>query len=181
MKKFNLSFLALALTGCMEPDYPDAPKLQPDYTADNIEVLQVIDNDEILAYYRNNLGHFTIDNMKSDIVDGGVYSVDGVKQVGVYRYTSAWGNVKTVPDYTIDNDMGLEAKYKEVLEKYDTDFPKEERKYYQSFFCGGGATIVYTPLSVLFSPICLLDKNCYFKLNCLSGRDKRVPYKDRKR
>ena len=127
MNKYTLFAITMSLTGCMMPDHPDAPILQPDETAGNIEVLQVIDNDEILAYYKKKLGHFTIKNMKPDIIDNGVYSVDGVKQVGVYRYTSAFGAVKTVPDYTIHNDMGLEAKYKENLEKYDIDFPKDER------------------------------------------------------
>lgn len=180
MSKFILFVLVIILTGCMMPDYPDAPTLQPDDTAGNIKVLQVIDDDEILAYYKNNLGHFTINNMKSDIVDDGVYSVDCVKQVGVYRYTSAWGTVKTVPDYTIDNDMGLNAKYKEELEKYDINFPKEERKNYQPLFCGGIYTIIYTPFSILFSPICLLNKDCYFKLRCLSDQETKTPYKDRK-
>lgn len=180
MNKFISSVLAITLTGCMIPDHPEVPKLQPDDTAGNIKVLQVIDNDEILAYYRGNLGHFTIKNMKSDIVDDSIYSVDGVKQVGVYRYTSAWGTVKTVPDYTIGNDMGLEAKYKENLEKYDIDFPKDERKNYQPLFCGGVYTIIYTPFSILFSPICLLNKDCYFTAYCLSDQETNTPYKDRK-
>ena len=180
MSKFILFVLVIILTGCMMPDYPDAPRLQKDDTAGNIEVLQVIDNDEILAYYKNKLGHFTIENMKPDIIDDGVYSVKGVKQVGVYRYTSAWGTVKTVPDYTIDNDMGLDAKYKEELEKYDINFPKEERKNYQSLFCEGFATIIYTPFSILFSPICLLNKDYYSTTYCLSNQEINTPYKDRK-
>ncbi len=180
MNKYTLFAITMSLTGCMMPDHPDAPILQPDETAGNIEVLQVIDNDEILAYYKKKLGHFTIKNMKPDIIDNGVYSVDGVKQVGVYRYTSAFGAVKTVPDYTIHNDMGLEAKYKENLEKYDIDFPKDERKNYQPLFCGGVYTIIYTPFSILFSPICLLNKDCYFTTYCLSNQEINTPYKDRK-
>lgn len=180
MKKYTISAIALVLSACMMPDYPNAPTLQSDDTAGNIKVLQVIDDDEILAYYRGNLGHFTIKNMKSDIVDDSIYSVDGVKQVGVYRYTSAWGTVKTVPDYTIGNDMGLETKYKEEVNKFNIDFPKDERKNYQSLFCVGAATIIYTPFSIFFSPICLLNKDCYFKLYCLSDQEINTPYKDRK-
>ena len=49
MNKYTLFAITMSLTGCMMPDHPDAPILQPDETAGNIEVLQVIDNDVILA------------------------------------------------------------------------------------------------------------------------------------
>ena len=37
MKKFNISFLELALTGCMVSDYSYAPKWQPEYNAEHKE------------------------------------------------------------------------------------------------------------------------------------------------
>ncbi|MDR1338115.1 MAG: hypothetical protein LBJ73_03770 [Rickettsiales bacterium] len=184
MKNSLLIISILFIAGCMAPDYPDKPAMVTDETEGNIEVLQVIDNDEILAYYKNrdNLGHFKIKNMKSDIVDGAIYNVKGVKQVGVYRYNSALGSVKTIPDYTVDNDMKIDEKNAKLLKEYDEDFPDEQRKKHLPllpFSCLSIYSPIFTPFALISSPICMFDSKCYFTFDCMTEKEKAIPYKDR--
>jgi len=206
MKPTFLIITTTLLTACMRPDYPDAPTMITDESEGIITITQVINSKEVLADYSYNgtctkkydnnficenlnsynFGHFYI-NAKG-LADGDKIHVEGVKKGGVYRYTNTLGSVKTIQDYTINNNFKIETNNKKAMDKYNADFPKDEQKDYQSIFYFGKeirfwniiSPVVYTPLSLIFSPICLVNDKCYITLNRLSDEAISTPYKDRK-
>lgn len=189
----------------MRPDYPSAPEKSPSEPGCIINITQVINSNEVLVdgncynsciknndstyscddFVSSDFGHFTMNT--KNIADGDSLHCSSIKRIGTYKYTNTLGATKTIPDYKVINRNSSDDN-KKALNKYNENFPEKDRKDYQSIFYFNKdlqllnilSPVVYTPLSVLFSPICLLQENCYITLNNLSDKTISTPYKDRK-
>jgi len=92
-----------------------------------------------------------------------------------------------ISDYTVNNDMKIDEKNKEALKQYNENFPVEQRQNYWAIFYFDKdlklwnlvTPIIYTPLSLLFSPFCWFDEKCYMTLINFSDQEISTPYKDR--